>query len=238
MEEIMLRLGHDLPFNNISKLFPEATIYRWCNSKVDYLEIQLGEHQEVETVRQSVEAFAEHIRSEVLFLSSEGNLLTAMVACRCSNVNSTVRMAESADCLWKAPVTYSGGEETLTLISPENQSFRRLFSSLQAIGSVSIVRKTTLLPSALRDSYTLSLSDLFGSLTEKQVHHLASAASSGYFSIPKKTSIGNLAAHEKLSESTLQEHLSKAESKLMEALIPYVRLYMSSSLKGEEEKPQ
>ncbi len=235
MEEIVLRLGHDMPFNNISRLYPESTIYRWCNSKVDYLEVDSSDPDEASRIRESLQSFVSGLKSEVLFISPAEDVLTATVACKCSNLNSTVRMAERAGCLWKAPVIYKGGEETLSVFSPENENFRELFESLRKVGSVSIVRKTRLLPNALRDSYTISLSDLFGRLTDKQVRHLAFATASGYFGIPKKTSMETLAAAERISESTLQEHISKAESKVMEALTPYIRLYLSSYARRNNE---
>ena len=236
MEEIVLKLGHELPFNNVSRLFPETRIYRWCNSQVDYLEFESPDPAELEKIRLRLAEFAGHLHTSIIFSSTNGTVMTTMVTCRCSNANSTVRMTESADCLWKAPVTYSGGYETLTVISPGNQNFRNLYSSLKNIGSVDIVRKTRLLPNALRDSYTISLSDLFGNMTQKQAGNLATAAAAGYFDIPKGVTLESLAGREKISQSTLQEHVSKAESKLMQAVTPYIRLYVSSVLRLSTEQ--
>jgi hypothetical protein len=99
---------------------------------------------------------------------------------------------------------------------------------LSNVAAVEIVKKTPVSPDVLRDSYTLSLSGLFAGLTRKQIDFLLESMDGGYFDIPKRTSMERLAARAKISESTLQEHLSKGESKLIRALAPYLQLYRSS----------
>lgn len=227
MEEVVLSLDHGLPFNNVSRLFPKEVIYRWCNSRVGYLEFRPSDPSDVGKMLEGLEDLVKQLGSRLLFTSQGSGLLTAMVACRCSNQNSTVRMAEGMYCLWKAPVSYEHGKERLTVFSPENRNFGRLYDSLSSLGAVEIIRKSRLKPSALRDSYTVSLSGIPGGMTEKQAGHLVAAAASGYFAIPKVVTLGALARKEGVTESTLQEHISKAESKLMASLTPYIRLYLS-----------
>ena len=92
MEEIKLKLRHDLPFNNISRDFPGAKIFRWCNSYVDYLEFA-ERGLDKNGVREEVERFAEGIGSRIVFSSEKKDYLTLMIVCKCSLGNSTLRMA-------------------------------------------------------------------------------------------------------------------------------------------------
>ena len=66
---------------------------------------------------------------------------------------------------------------------------------------------------------------LFHNLSQKQINLASDAVSRGYFDIPKKISIEELAESNSISKSTLQEHLSKAESKIFRSIESYLRLY-------------
>jgi len=52
-------------------------------------------------------------------------------------------------------------------------------------------------------------------LTEKQIECIINACSVGYYQTPKKTSLRQLSENMNIPRSTLQEHLSRAETNLM-----------------------
>ncbi len=228
MDEILLRMRHDLPFNNVAAAFPEVRIYRWCNSRVDYLEFEAPDAATLGRLRDSLPRVVLSLHSSVLYQNATEGRMDVLVRCRCTPDNSTVRMTEAANCLWKPPVTYDDGHERLTVLAPEPASFRELYRELRRVAEVEILKKSSLAPDVLRDAYTLSLSGLFQGMTDRQVRVLLRAIDLGYFAIPKRSSLEALARAESVGESTLQEHLSKAESHLVEALAPYLRLYASS----------
>jgi predicted DNA binding protein len=234
MEEIILRMKHTLPFNNLSIAFPAASISRWCNSMVDYLEIGSEDGDVLNDIREGLPAVVSELHSELIYEALSAGRLSIMVKCRCSPLNSTARMVEEADCLWKAPVTYAGGIESITVVALEGNNFARLSAKLERIAEVEIMSRRTVVTDALRDSYTLSLSSLFQGLTKKQLSHFSRAVASGYFDVPKKSSMNRLAKSAELSESALQEHISKAESKIIYALYPYITLYLASLSAGQE----
>ncbi|MEM0157521.1 MAG: helix-turn-helix domain-containing protein, partial [Thermoplasmataceae archaeon] len=233
MEEIDLKLVNDLPFCRVSQRFPDATMLRWCNSAVDYLEFYAGDDT-LDRISEALPDLVASLKSRIIFKSRKENRISVMVACRCTRQNSTIRMAEFDSCLWKAPVKYEKGEENLSVVSLEAENFRQLFDDLNAVGTVEIERKQQIDPESLRDVYTLSMSQLFNPLTGKQMEYLLNAISAGYFSIPRKIELGELATHMGISKSTLQEHVSKATTKVMAFLEPYLRLYLGiQSGKGE-----
>ena len=53
MNRTQLRLEHDMPFNNLSKIFPDARISRWCNLQVDILEVSTQRKDEIEQIEKS-----------------------------------------------------------------------------------------------------------------------------------------------------------------------------------------
>ena len=228
MDEILLRMRHDLPFNNVASAFPEVRIYRWCNSMVDYLEFEAADLAALGRLRDELPGVVASLHSEVLYRAESEGRLDIMVRCRCTPHNSTVRMTEGENCLWTPPVVYEAGQEQLTVLAPEPSSFRALYRKLRRVADVEILKKASVSPDILRDSYTISLSSLFEGLTARQLGVLLRAIERGYFAIPKRSSLEGLARSESIGESTLQEHLSKAEARVIEALAPYLRLYGSS----------
>lgn len=229
MDEILLRMRHDLPFNNVASAFPDVRIYRWCNSMVDYLEFVASSGGSLDRLRRELPGVVLGLHSTILYRADREGRLDVMVRCRCTPHNSTVRMTENENCLWKPPVVYDEGREQLTVLAPEPASFRSLYRELRRVAEVEILKKVSVSPDVLRDSYTLSLSSLFQGMTGRQLRTLLRAIEQGYFAIPKRSSLEKMAKAESLGESTLQEHLSKAESRLVEALAPYLRLYASSA---------
>ncbi len=229
MDEILLRMRHDLPFNNVASAFPEVRIYRWCNSMVDYLEFVAPEGDSIDRLRRELPRVVASLHSTILYRADSEERLDVMVRCRCTPRNSTVRMTERASCLWKPPVLYDDGREQLTVLAPDPAGFRSLYRELRRVAEVEILKKVTVSPDVLRDSYTLSLSSLFQGMTGRQLRILLRAIEQGYFAIPKRSSLEQLAKAEAIGDSTLQEHLSKAESRLVEALAPYLRLYETST---------
>ncbi|MEM3851627.1 MAG: helix-turn-helix domain-containing protein [Methanomassiliicoccales archaeon] len=233
MEEIKLSAVHELPFCTFSKQFPELMIYRWCNSSIDYLEIQ-EIPPDSSSVSSAFFSFVKTVGSEVLYSVQDGGSMSIMIKCMCGPSNSTLRMAEASGCMWKAPVTYNGGKESMTVYSPDSENFRRLYEKLRAVGEVRIEKKVTLHSSIIKDTFTISLSDLFGSMTERQLEHLIEAIVSGYFDVPRRVSLEKLASKGGIAESTLQEHLSRSELKLMNALYPYLLIYLKTMKRDGE----
>ena len=88
----------------------------------------------------------------------------------------------------------------------------------------------------MRDLYTVSSKRLFSELTEKQVQYILTAISAGYYDIPSKTDIRALSNRLSISKSTLQEHLSKANSYILKALLPILFLHLKTMRQEENHK--
>jgi hypothetical protein len=54
---------------------------------------------------------------------------------------------------------------------------------------------------------------------------LLTAYSNGYYNLPRKTNVQDIAYKQRVSRTTYQEHLKKAENKLVASLVPYVQLF-------------
>jgi predicted DNA binding protein len=81
---------------------------------------------------------------------------------------------------------------------------------------------------AARSAMTISVDDLLGSLTSRQLLALLAAVEDGYYSTPKKVTLEELASRLRIPRSTFEEHLRKAEIKVISAVRPYLRIAYQS----------
>ena len=237
MYRITLGLKHELPFANLSRRFPRVLVYRWCNSTVDYLEVDCRSNTCAD-VSGWLKTYSSQSGFELVYEYTSPTHMSVIVNCRCNAQNSTLRLAESYGCLWVAPVTYLGGEESFDLLVFDYDRFQKLFSEYERLGDAVVKRKVYVPANTLRDSFAVSLSSLFSSLTQRQIRVLEEAMTRGYYEVPRRTSIKQIAAALGLSESTTQEHLSRAEAKVVRAIAPYLRLYARTPQLSDEPAVQ
>lgn len=227
MEEVELKFVNSTLFCQFSKEFPEITVFRWCSSIVDYVELY-GEEQVVKDALERLSHIAEEINSRIVTADSMDKHASAGISCRCTTHNSTIRLAETMNLLWEAPAVYSGGEERLRLISFSSKDIDAFYNEAGKGGEVEIVRKHRVEPDSLRDVYSISLKGLFGDLSTMQARYLREAISMGMFSSPRRMKIEEMARIHGLSKSTMQEHVNKARNKIVQAIEPYLSLYIHS----------
>lgn len=92
MYELEMRLSNRLPFAELSSMFPELRIYRWCSSLVGYLEIYGRDHV-LSRAEEKIRQLADELHSSLTHRNLHGGRLTVMMGCMCSVRNSTIRMA-------------------------------------------------------------------------------------------------------------------------------------------------
>jgi predicted DNA binding protein len=114
--------------------------------------------------------------------------------------------------LW--PALFVGGEETYTLLARRREGLDALVARLAAHGPVHLERVADVQPGAL--CMNVPLADITTALTERQLVVLQRAIAEGYYDSPRRTSTEALAATFGVTRSTLEEHLRKAERRVLE----------------------
>ena len=114
--------------------------------------------------------------------------------------------------LW--PALFVGGEETYTLLAPSRERLDALLARLQAFGPVTVERVGEAPTGAL--AVSVPLGDITTALTERQLDVLQKAIAEGYYDSPRRTSTEALAATFGVTRSTFEEHLRKAERRVLE----------------------
>ncbi|MDG6986103.1 MAG: helix-turn-helix domain-containing protein [Nitrososphaerota archaeon] len=234
MFDVSLKLEHSLPFSNLSKLFPLVGIQRWCNLQVDILEFESTREEDMEGLEPALRKMLKELGARLIrFNRYSPKNFEAVVACRCAVDNSTVARIEWAECIPVMPVEYRGGTEYCRFLAFTKETLERAISSLSKFARLEIVSKSVVTRESARGAITVPVDELLSSLTEKQLAAFISAMQLGYYGMPKETTIEEIASRQGMKRSTYEEHLRKAELKILRAVRPYARLaYVTSKKDG------
>jgi hypothetical protein len=142
-------------------------------------------------------------------------------------------VVERNSCLDIPPETYYGGWEEYRVIGFREGDYKKMFQELSQLGPVQILEKRVHPEKSLRDTFAISMSSVFSELTDKQVNSIVAALDYGYYQIPKKATAEEIALKHHTPRTTFEEHLRKAESKILQSIAPYVRMYASNAHAAE-----
>lgn len=156
------------------------------------------------------EAFENDSRAHVL--SKEGNQMFYAVK-QTNSFHST--MMNKTVFLIK-PVSVKDGFEYLTVASWDKEYIKRFYDSIKALGSQNA--KVEML-SMKESDLNLFLPTALLTLTDLQRKALESAVENGFYDFPRKNDLEQIAKINKTPRTTFQNHLRKAEEKIMPAVI-------------------
>ncbi|MDG6937760.1 MAG: helix-turn-helix domain-containing protein [Nitrososphaerota archaeon] len=230
MFDVSLRLDHSLPFCNFSKLFPTVGIQRWCNLQVDILEFQVSKEEDAGKLERALGDMLKSLGAHLIrFNRYSSKNMEAVVGCKCATDNSTVAMIEWAECIPVMPVNYRGGFEHCRLLAFTKGTLDGALEALSKVSKVEVENKSVVPRESARGAITVPVDEFLGALTKKQLEAFVTALQMGYYGMPKGATMDEIAANQGMKRSTYEEHLRKAELKILQAVRPYARLaYVTS----------
>ncbi len=230
MFDVSLKLDHSLPFCSLSKLFPSVSIQRWCNLQVDILELQTQKDDDAAKLEAALRKMLKGLGARLIRFNrySQKNL-EAVIGCRCAVDNSTVAVIEWAGCIPVMPVNYRGGHEYCRVLAFTKDTLNGAIEGLARISKLEIESKSVVPRESARSAITIPVDEFLGTLTKKQLAAFIAAMQMGYYGMPKSATIDEIASRQGMKRSTYEEHLRKAELKILQAVRPYARLaYVTS----------
>jgi len=223
--EVAFKIKHDCPFGNLSRKFPSARIFVWCNREHEVIEVMLSEPSQRKQLERAIDSLA-----DIVDVASDGeNVRVITKKCHCTMKNSVGHNLDAHNILHLMPVVYEAGWEYYHAIAFRHGDFKRFVEAAERLPCELEVLRKSRIQANLGGSVTISVSDLFANLTNKQVDALLTSYSMGYFRFPRKTNVMNIANEKRVPRTTFQEHLTKAENKLVAGLVPYLRLIQTKS---------
>ncbi|MEM3578296.1 MAG: helix-turn-helix domain-containing protein [Candidatus Bathyarchaeia archaeon] len=228
--EVVFRITHDCPFCNISKKFPSIKMFFWCNNEYDVIEIIAERPEEYSFIVKELSKISKIVAES----SDQHKIHIVMKTCACYTIeNSVTKQIDRCTLLHVSPIVYEGGWEYYRIIAFKHKDLKEFFRNLEGKGFVYDVLRKIPFDGFIASSLTLTADSLFSDLTEKQMSALLDAFNHGYYRLPRKTDVSSIASKKKVPRTTFQEHLKKAENKLISSLIPYIMLYKQAP---EEKK--
>ncbi len=227
MFELFLRLQHECPHNDLSVKYPRARISLWCNTSTDILEIEADGLESYDGIQREMTRQSKETKSRILSKTLRGGRFQIVAkTCSCGyNKNPTEPIFEKHNFLEVPPVVLTQGWEHYRLIGFDASDVKGLLRKLDGIGKTEVLRKRNISDGVTDDTFVASLSNLFGRLTRKQLATLLNALHNGYYEVPKKVTTETLAERQGQPRSTVEEHLRKAESKVLHATAPFMMMY-------------
>ena len=224
--QVAFKVRHDCPACNFSKRFPSAKMLGWCNWGYEVIEISVPDQSQLQQIRRGVRSLG-----GVLEITSQGeNVLIVTKRRAYTTENSVLRNLDSHNMLHLMPIAYEGGWEHYQAIAFRDRDFTRFATAVEHLPAEIIVVQRLLLRGHIGGLVTISLNDLFANLTDKQIEALLTAYLMGYFRLPRKTNVSTIARVKRVARTTFQEHLNKAENKVVSGLMPYLQLVQTNSV--------
>ncbi|WP_327054045.1 helix-turn-helix domain-containing protein [Halomicrococcus gelatinilyticus] len=222
--EASFRVKHECPYREISEHYPDLTIREWYLSDCQVVEITAPGSPTDELLDQ-IDQLGTILHRSV----DDSGLHVVTQSCLCSLEDSIIDRFEEYNCLYQPPTVHRQGWEHYTVIAFDEDDVRKLLHDLETDRDVEVLSKTTITEQQIPHSMLAPVDQLFEDVTERQMAALRLALESGYYEQPRKTSLRELAEMTAVARSTYEEHLRKAENKLLTNAGQFLRLVTATS---------
>ncbi|MFC4249414.1 helix-turn-helix domain-containing protein [Natribaculum luteum] len=222
--EASFRVKHECPYREISERYPDLTIREWYLSECQVLEITSSEAP-TDDLLEEIDGLGTILHRSV----DESGLHVVTQSCLCSLEESIIDRFEEYNCLYQPPTIHRQGWEHYTVIAFDEGDARALLRDLEDDRHVDVLAKTAIAEQQIPHSMLAPVDQLFEGLTDRQLAALQLALESGYYEQPRQTSLRELAGRTAVARSTYEEHLRKAENKLLTNAGTFLRLVTATS---------
>jgi predicted DNA binding protein len=124
---------------------------------------------------------------------------------------------------------YTDGWEWYRVMAFSEQDIRKLFRELEKHCKVEVTSRKSISGESIHDNLLVSTGSLLSGLTKKQASALVAALDNGYFNLPRSATAIQIAQRLGIPRTSFVDHLRKAQSKVIRAIGPYVRLKSAGS---------
>jgi len=220
--DIKFKVMFDDNYSKLTRKYPSLKIFFWCNNIYDVIELFVDDLKDYPDIKKQIPHSCSLVEEE----SDKNRFHLVIKNCSCyKDENSVDNIGEGLNnILLLSPVIIEKGWEEHHAIVFDHKDFEELMERLEDKGhAVKVVRKTPF-GGTIAGLAPLTRSALFSTLTEKQASALLIAHKSGYYKLPRKADVKMIAAKQKIARTTFQDHLRKAECKVISTIIPQIQL--------------
>jgi len=222
--EASFRVKHECPYREISEHYPDLTIREWYLSDCQVVEIT-APGSPTDELLDEIDRLGTILHRSV----DDSGLHVVTQSCLCSLEDSIIDRFEAYNCLYQPPTIHRQGWEHYTVIAFDEDDVGELLHDLETDRDIDVLSKTAITEQQIPHSMLAPVDQLFEDVTERQLAALRLALESGYYEQPRKTSLRELADQTAVARSTYEEHLRKAENKLLTNAGQFLRLVTARS---------
>lgn len=226
--EISFKIKYDYPFIRMSGKYPGVRISMWCVWDREMLHVPMN-HEDLMT---ELEGYAKDINRVIDDYKPSNDGIVLTMKCSCDLLDSIWNVTERNHCSLVHPAVYLDGWGYFKVISFSETDIKKLFADLSKMGPNELISKKIVHIDAVPS--TIWVETFFEKLTEKQIDAIVKAFDYGYYTSPREVTTDSIATSLGITRSTYEEHLRKAENRLMEAMLPYLKLFRAGGRKKED----
>jgi predicted DNA binding protein len=220
MFDVTFSFKHDCFYCNLSKEFPDATMIVCCNDKKDILEFVSSSERSVETAIKKLRNAGTEIER-----SDKGNRVVVVTdRCMCDLCVNETSIPADLGLLLLSPRVYSNGWEQRRILGFNNDHVRTIMKSLQENFPTKLIARKPVQGGLMSELFSPTSNELFGDMTDRQTEAMMLAFREGYYRSPRKVTTAKLARKFGTSRPTYEEHLRKAENKMIQTICGYMSL--------------
>lgn len=192
----------------------DARIELWCNDHCDLLHVEAGNGDAVlDQVATEVGVREELVHRDHRVVITE--------QCLKHHEPATIEdyLARHGGLL-VPPLTYTDGAKHCRILALDSPTLSAVYRDLSADYDIDVVEKHEL-TTPPRDSPMSTMDATLPTLTARQRDVLRAAHDAGYYRIPREVTTAELAETFDLDRRTVEEHLRRAENKLLGSLVEH-----------------
>jgi predicted DNA binding protein len=222
--EASFRVRHECPYREISEHHPDLTIREWYLSDCQVVEMT-SPNSPTDELLAEIDRLGTILHESI----DESSLHVVTQSCLCSLEDSIVQRFEEFNALYQPPTIHRQGWEHYTVIAFDEADVRALLQDLEDDRDIDVLSKTAITEQHIPHSMLAPVDQLFEAVTDRQMAALRLALERGYYEQPRETSLRDLADQTAVARSTYEEHLRKAENKLLTNAGQFLRLVTAAS---------
>ena len=143
---------------------------------------------------------------------------------------SSIELLYRFSCLPIYPYVFHRGWLVINAIALDDSRLPQMFSQLRKLSDLKIESQTKMNLDLLRENFMIPMNAIVSHLTPKQAESLLVAIDHGYYQVPRKSRFEDISRAVKIPRTTYEEHVRKAESKVINSVGPYLSIYLGKSM--------
>jgi len=212
----------------------DTTVELWCNDHCDLLHVSpgggdadagSGRDAGATDADAGAAAVVAHVEKTVgvreRLVEAGERLLITDDCLKASGDDHIETVLADHGCLLVPPLTYAGGTKWCRVLALDPANLTAFYRAVAAEYSVTVESKREV-GSVAADRPLLTFESALPDLSPRQREALTTATERGYYRIPRDATTAALAAEMGVERRTFEEHLRRAENKLLRAMVEYL----------------